>query len=181
MSFPQVQNFQNNVIISFVQKWLDDSSFDSFIKEAMGDFEVKFFRPGEKINIFNFIEEKDHDITPSEFWKEIERFVKMDRGSKREVVKKLMEYSKIAYSATDCRDYARVDYRVSGDEIYLLEVNYNPGIGPNTHGLNNTLTMMASFEGYSFEDLVEKIIKTAAKRCGIRIGMTVKSHSFAII
>jgi len=48
-----------------------------------------------------------------------------------------------------------------------LEVNYNPGIGPNTHGLNNTLTMMASFVEMGFEDLVEKIVRIAAKRYNI--------------
>ena len=85
----------------------------------------------------------------------------------RTIIERLSEYSRIAYIATDCRDYARMDYRISGNNIYLLEVNYNPGIGPNTHGLNNTLTMIASFENLSFGDLVENIIKTAAKRCGI--------------
>lgn len=83
------------------------------------------------------------------------------------IVKKMEEYSKIAYITTDCRDYARMDYRISGNDIYLLEVNYNPGIGPNTNGLNNTLTMMASFEVISFEDLIENIIKIAAERYGI--------------
>ncbi|MCX6578964.1 MAG: D-alanine--D-alanine ligase [Candidatus Aminicenantes bacterium] len=80
-------------------------------------------------------------------------------------IRRLAEYSKIAHIVTDCRDYSRMDYRVtSNGNIYLLEVNYNPGIGPNTHGLNNTLTMMASFDGYSFEDLVELITVTARKR-----------------
>jgi D-alanine-D-alanine ligase len=81
------------------------------------------------------------------------------------VVERLISYSKTAFVAMECCDYARVDYRVSPDgSIYFLEVNYNPGIGPNTHGLNNTLTMMASFDGYSFEDLIEKIILLAAER-----------------
>lgn len=81
------------------------------------------------------------------------------------VIAKLNQYSRIAFIATDCRDYARMDYRIdSNGNIYLLEVNYNPGIGPNTHGLNNTLTKMASFEGYSFEDLIERIILLAVKR-----------------
>lgn len=97
-------------------------------------------------------------------------------GGKEEMVKaslspvttgKLEEYSRIAHLAADCCDYSRMDYRVTerGD-IYLLEVNYNPGIGPNTHGLNNTLTMMASFDGLSFEDLIELIVSTARKRYG---------------
>ena len=77
----------------------------------------------------------------------------------------LAEYTRRMFVATECRDYARMDFRVTkGEEIYLLEVNYNPGIGPNTHGLNNTLTKMAAFEGYSFEDLVERIILTATRR-----------------
>jgi len=82
------------------------------------------------------------------------------------VVGQLVEYTRICFEATDCRDYARMDYRLdSEDRIYLLEVNYNPGIGPNDHGLNNTLTMMASFEGYSFEDLIERILLIAMERC----------------
>lgn len=86
----------------------------------------------------------------------------------RKTIKQLEHYTKVAYTATECRDYARMDYRLdNAGNVYLLEVNYNPGIGPNTHGLNNTLTMMASFVGLSFEDFVERIILTAAKRCGL--------------
>lgn len=82
-----------------------------------------------------------------------------------DVTKAVMEYARTAFVATECRDYARFDFRVTeSGEIYLLEVNYNPGIGPNTHGLNNTLTMMASFEGYTFESLVERIVLIAATR-----------------
>jgi len=82
-----------------------------------------------------------------------------------ETARQLFDYTTRAFVATECRDYARMDYRVTDQGgVYLLEVNYNPGIGPNTHGLNNTLTMMASFEGHGFEDLVEWIVKTAARR-----------------
>ncbi|MFA6601273.1 MAG: D-alanine--D-alanine ligase [Candidatus Paceibacterota bacterium] len=77
----------------------------------------------------------------------------------------LRRYTRVAYRVMDCRDYARIDYRLtSGGRIFLLEVNYNPGIGPNTHGLNNTLTMMASFEDVSFGDLIERIVVTAKNR-----------------
>jgi D-alanine-D-alanine ligase len=86
-----------------------------------------------------------------------------------EVAQAVVEYARIAFVATECRDYARFDFRVTEDgTIYLLEVNYNPGIGPNTHGLNNTLTMMASFDGYTFESLVERIVRIAAKREGLQ-------------
>ncbi len=98
-------------------------------------------------------------------------------GKKEQMVKadlfdgikqKLAEYTRLAFIATECRDYARMDYRIdTNGNIFLIEVNYNPGIGPNTHGLNNTVTMMASFEGYTFPDLIEKIIQISARRYGI--------------
>lgn len=81
------------------------------------------------------------------------------------IIERLNEYTKCMFTATECRDYARVDFRIREDgEVFLLEVNYNPGIGPNTHGLNNTLTKMASFDGCGFEDLVERILVTAMRR-----------------
>ncbi|MDO8429575.1 MAG: D-alanine--D-alanine ligase [Candidatus Daviesbacteria bacterium] len=84
------------------------------------------------------------------------------------LVNQLKRYTEIAFRETDCRDYARMDFRLDkNDNPYLLEVNYNPGIGPNTHGLNNTLTRMASFEGFGFEDFIESIVQSAARRYGL--------------
>ena len=80
----------------------------------------------------------------------------------RLLLENLRNIPKLHILLVDCRDYSRMDYRVTEQgDIYLLEVNYNPGIGPNTHGLNNTLTMMASFNNLSFEDLIELIVSTA--------------------
>lgn len=87
----------------------------------------------------------------------------------QQVVDTLVKFSKTAFIATECLDYARMDYRVDDQgNIFLLEVNYNPGIGPNTHGLNNTLTKMASFEGMTFEDLIEKVILLAMERNNLK-------------
>jgi D-alanine-D-alanine ligase len=77
----------------------------------------------------------------------------------------LADYSRVAFQAMECRDYARMDYRLTAtNEIYLLEVNHNPGIGPNTHGLNNTLTMMAEFVNMTFEQLILRLIEVAWRR-----------------
>jgi D-alanine-D-alanine ligase len=127
---------------------------------------------GNDIRIFEPLEFTfDDDVNPLERirsyeykWggkKEMMRRARLDIG----VVRQLIDYTRTAYIATDCQDYARMDYRLTKEnKIFLLEVNYNPGIGPNTHGLNNTLTMMASFDGFSFESLIEMIILTAKKR-----------------
>lgn len=85
-----------------------------------------------------------------------------------ELTQLFLEYTRTAFLVMDCQDYARMDFRLAETGgIFLLEANCNPGIGPNTHGLNNTLTMMASFDEYSFDDLIEQIILIAKERCGI--------------
>jgi D-alanine-D-alanine ligase len=84
----------------------------------------------------------------------------------------LRSWTAMLFQACECRDYARMDFRLNDGEPQLLEVNYNPGIGPNTHGLNNTLTMMASFEGRSFEELVLEIVEAAASREGLLAAAT---------
>lgn len=86
------------------------------------------------------------------------------QGLSNELRQKLLEFTRLAYKMCECRDYARVDFRVMGETPVLLEVNYNPGVGPNSHGLNNTLTKMASFEGLSFENLILEIVSSAAIR-----------------
>ncbi|MDP3957493.1 MAG: D-alanine--D-alanine ligase [bacterium] len=92
-----------------------------------------------------------------------EQMVRAELSGK--TVSQLDAYTRLAFTTTDCRDYARMDYRLDyHGNPFLLEVNHNPGIGPNTHGLNNTLTMMAGFEGWSFEDLVEHIVRLALDR-----------------
>jgi len=86
----------------------------------------------------------------------------------KDLISLFLKYTRTAFLATDCQDYARMDYRLSKNgQIFLLEVNCNPGIGPNSHGLNNTLTMMANYAGYSFEDFIEKILIVAQERYGL--------------
>jgi len=64
-----------------------------------------------------------------------------------------------AYEITGCRDYARVDFRVRGSEIFILEVNPNPGIN-----LDSGYVRCIKAMGWSYSDLVIKILQSAAKR-----------------
>ncbi|MCK4694854.1 MAG: D-alanine--D-alanine ligase [Candidatus Cloacimonetes bacterium] len=57
-----------------------------------------------------------------------------------------------------CKAYARVDFRYDGKNFYFLEVNTLPGMTP----LSLT-PMAAKEEGYSFEELLEEIIKLSLK------------------
>jgi len=67
-----------------------------------------------------------------------------------------------AFEALSCRDYARVDFRLSDDgNIYCLEVNTLPGM------TELSLVPMAAREaGIEFDELVERIALMAYSRKG---------------
>jgi len=64
-----------------------------------------------------------------------------------------------AYSATDCRDYARMDVRLQDGEFYILDVNHNPDLSAG-----NSLVIGAEMIGLSFGQLGSLFINLAAQR-----------------
>jgi len=77
-----------------------------------------------------------------------------------EVENKIEELTKLAYKVCECRDYARIDLRLSPDDIpYFLEINLNPGIGPEDGTIRS-----AKAAGFSYTSFLREIIKTTATR-----------------
>ncbi len=66
------------------------------------------------------------------------------------------------YRAFGLRDYARIDVRYANDTVYVLEVNEVPELVPND-GFCNAVKRM----GYSFEDIIERILCYALEREGL--------------
>lgn len=65
-----------------------------------------------------------------------------------------------AFKLFGCRDYARVDLRVDRDgKIYVLEVNPNPDISPQS-GMNRALKA----QGVTYEEFVGNLIERALHR-----------------
>ncbi len=65
------------------------------------------------------------------------------------------------YQLIGCRDYARVDFRVSKDNTpYMLEVNPNPDISDDAG-----FARSARAYGWSFPEVVTKIVESALERC----------------
>jgi D-alanine-D-alanine ligase len=64
-----------------------------------------------------------------------------------------------AYRATDCRDYARMDIRLRDDIFYVLDVNHNADISPDT-----SLILAAGMIGYSYGQFGSLLVNLAAQR-----------------
>ncbi len=65
-----------------------------------------------------------------------------------------------AYQIMGCRDYARVDFRLTkNNKPYVLEVNPNPDISDDAGFIRSTTTY-----GYTFNETIGKIVECALKR-----------------
>ena len=78
----------------------------------------------------------------------------------RPIEERIKREALLAWNALGCRDYARVDFRLSEEgEPYCLEINTLPGM------TELSLVPMAAAEaGLSFEELVERICLMARER-----------------
>ena len=68
-------------------------------------------------------------------------------------------YAKQAFKAIGGEGYARVDFFVSGDKIYLNEINTSPGMTSKSH-----FPLLMAHEGYSMEQLLQTLIDHAIQR-----------------
>ena len=78
----------------------------------------------------------------------------------RKVLQNLEVSGLSAFEALGCRDFARLDFRISPEGVpYLLEVNPLPGLG--TH---SDLVIMAKEIGWTHQELVASVLNAALKR-----------------
>lgn len=84
------------------------------------------------------------------------------------------ELALAAYRAIGCRDAGRVDIRadISGDP-QIIEVNALAGLHP-TH---SDLPIVASLAGWTYTDLLERILRSAATRCEDQVESAVSCAS----
>ncbi|BDU49601.1 D-alanine--D-alanine ligase family protein [Haliovirga abyssi] len=77
---------------------------------------------------------------------------------KKEIYDKAVLYSEIIYKELELKGAIRVDMILSEDKLYFLEVNTIPGMTETS-----LLPKLANLKGYSFGDLLKKIIEPIAK------------------
>jgi D-alanine-D-alanine ligase len=64
-----------------------------------------------------------------------------------------------AYRVVGCRDYARLDLRQQGGIFYVLDINPNPDISPDT-----SLALAAEAAGMSYRGFIRRLLELAAAR-----------------
>lgn len=72
------------------------------------------------------------------------------------IVKEIQNLAMKAYEATGCRGYSRVDFLLSGDKIYINEINTLPGFT----SISMFPKLMANI-GISYKELITRIIHLA--------------------
>jgi D-alanine-D-alanine ligase len=79
---------------------------------------------------------------------------------KEATTKKIAEYSRKTFEMLGCRDFSRIDFRVSADGIpYMLEINPLPGLGDYSD-----LIIMAVKLGWKHEELIASVFNAALER-----------------
>jgi D-alanine-D-alanine ligase len=77
------------------------------------------------------------------------------------VLQDIADSSLKAYAALGCRDFARMDFRISPDGTpYFLEINPLPGLNPKS----GDLPIMAGKMGWTYEALISAVLNAALQR-----------------
>jgi D-alanine-D-alanine ligase len=82
---------------------------------------------------------------------------------------RLGEISKKAYRVLNCKDFARLDFRMDKKgELYFLEINPLPGIDYNVEKDELSFyPMMAYAAGMDYNEMIKQVLEAAAKRYGL--------------
>lgn len=80
--------------------------------------------------------------------------------------KEMTKTARRIYEVLGCRDFGRVDFRMSEDgKIWFIEMNPLPGLAPGY----SDYPMLAEFCGVPYEQLVLSVLRAGAKRCGLTL------------
>lgn len=75
--------------------------------------------------------------------------------------RKMTSIARRIYSILGCKDFARLDFRLSNDgEVYFIEINPLPGLAPGY----SDYPMIAQFTGIEYDRLIGMILNSALKR-----------------
>ena len=74
-------------------------------------------------------------------------------------LREIEQVCRAAYALTGCRDYARIDLRMKDGLFYILDINPNADISPDTSTVS-----AAELAGYTYNDFLKRLVMLAAER-----------------
>ena len=91
----------------------------------------------------------------------------------KKIETEMVQTAKKIYEILQCKDFARIDFRLSqngnshrenshSEKIYFIEINPLPGLAPGY----SDFPMIAEFNGMNYDTLVRSILNSALKRYG---------------
>ena len=84
----------------------------------------------------------------------------------KKTLQRIQEFSLKAFEVLECRDFARVDFRISPDGTpYFLEINPLAGLNPRS----SDLVIMGGLVGIKYPDLIGSILEAALSRYSRKI------------
>jgi D-alanine-D-alanine ligase len=81
----------------------------------------------------------------------------------------ILKIARDAYRAIGAEGFARVDFLLHGEDVYLSEINTIPGFTPIS-----LFPTMPAAGGYTFGDVVEKVLALGIERHEARVGGTIE-------
>ena len=86
-------------------------------------------------------------------------YLQLPSSYSENIEKQMRMYAKQAFRAIGGEGYARIDFFVSGDTIYLNEINTSPGMTSKSH-----FPLLMAHAGYSMEQVLQVLIDHALQR-----------------
>jgi len=83
----------------------------------------------------------------------------------------LLKIARDAYRAIGAEGFARVDFLLSGDRIFLSEINTIPGFTPIS-----LFPTLPAAGGYAFADVCARVVELAIARHGARVARTLRAE-----
>lgn len=123
---------------------------------AFPPMEIKFINNTPKYNVYSFNVKKNYKdyveyISPAQIDKSMEE--------------KMINTSKKIFKLLECRDFARIDFRLSPEgELYFIEINPLPGLAPGY----SDFPMLAEFNGVDYDTLIKMIFNSGLKRLDMK-------------
>lgn len=134
------------------------------------EFTVGILGNGSGLHVFEPMEIRylqEDTIYSYEVKKNYKKFVEYHCPPKldADTIDQIKSTSEKIYRALDCRDFSRIDFRLSNDgNLYFIEINPLPGLAPGY----SDYPMLAEFCGMDYQTLVKSVLNCALKRYGMQ-------------